>query len=97
MAFALPHASAHPLDPCPKLSQIPLTPLEPTKGGPSGNMLPDGPPLVGSSGVKGIWLNLGHGSSGWALACGSAKAIADMVSQHKTEIDMQGFDYQRLK
>ncbi len=60
-------------------------------------MLPDGPPLVGSSGVKGIWLNLGHGSSGWALACGSAKAIADMVSQHKTEIDMQGFDYQRLK
>jgi D-amino-acid dehydrogenase len=59
-------------------------------------MLPDGPPLVGFSGVKGVWLNLGHGSSGWALSCGSAKAIADMVSQHKAEINMKGFDYQRL-
>jgi D-amino-acid dehydrogenase len=30
-------------------------------------MLPDGPPLVGASGVPlGLWLNLGHGSSGWA-------------------------------
>jgi D-amino-acid dehydrogenase len=60
-------------------------------------MLPDGPPLVGPSGVKGVWLNLGHGSSGWALSCGSAKAVADMVSQHRAEIDMQGFDYQRVK
>ena len=60
-------------------------------------MLPDGPPLVGPSGVKGVWLNLGHGSSGWALSCGSAKALADMVSQHRAEIDMQGFDYQRFK
>ena len=25
----------------------------------------------------GIWLNLGHGSSGWALACGSARVLAD--------------------
>ena len=23
------------------------------------------------------WLNLGHGSSGWALACGSARVVAD--------------------
>jgi D-amino-acid dehydrogenase len=47
--------------------------------------------------VKGVWLNLGHGSSGWALSCGSAKAVADMVSHHRAEIDMQGFDYQRVK
>jgi D-amino-acid dehydrogenase len=60
-------------------------------------MLPDGPPLVGPSGVNGVWLNLGHGSSGWALSCGSAKALADMVSHHRAEIDMQGFDYQRVK
>jgi D-amino-acid dehydrogenase len=60
-------------------------------------MLPDGPPLVGPSGVKGVWLNLGHGSSGWALSCGSAKAVADMVTKNRAEINMQGFDYQRLK
>ena len=30
-------------------------------------MLPDGPPVLGASGAPGVWLNLGHGSSGWAL------------------------------
>ena len=35
---------------------------------------PTVPPVLGASGVDGIWLNLGHGSSGWALACGSARA-----------------------
>ena len=40
-------------------------------------MLPDGPPVIGASGVPGLWLNLGHGSSGWALSCGSARALAD--------------------
>jgi D-amino-acid dehydrogenase len=33
-------------------------------------MLPDGAPLLGASGLPGVWLNLGHGGHGWALACG---------------------------
>jgi len=41
------------------------------------SMLPDGPPVLGRSGIDGVWLNLGHGSSGWALACGSARLLAD--------------------
>ena len=40
-------------------------------------MLPDGPPVLGASGMPGVWLNLGHGSSGWALSCGSARVVAD--------------------
>ena len=59
-------------------------------------MLPDGPPLVGPSGIPGLWLNLGHGSSGWALACGSSRALADMVLGHAPEIDMSGFALERL-
>ncbi|MEO6626343.1 MAG: D-amino acid dehydrogenase [Burkholderiaceae bacterium] len=55
-------------------------------------MLPEGPPLVGASGITGLWLNLGHGSSGWAMACGSARAIADRILGHVPEIDLQGFD-----
>ena len=43
-------------------------------------MLPDGPPAIGDSGIPGIWLNLGHGSSGWALSCGSARALADVMA-----------------
>ena len=59
-------------------------------------MLPDGPPIVGASGQPGIWLNLGHGSSGWALACGSARALADTIAGKAPEIDMQGFALERL-
>ena len=60
-------------------------------------MLPDGPPLVGASGIPGLWLNLGHGSSGWALSCGSARAVADLIAGKTPEIDMDGLDVGRLK
>lgn len=59
-------------------------------------MLPDGPPIVGASGIPGLWLNLGHGSSGWALACGSSRALADMVRGQSPAIDMAGFALARL-
>ncbi|MDA7417482.1 D-amino acid dehydrogenase [Xenophilus arseniciresistens] len=59
-------------------------------------MLPDGPPLIGSSGVPGVWLNLGHGSSGWALSCGSARVLADMVGGRSSEIDLEGLGLERF-
>ena len=59
-------------------------------------MLPDGPPIIGNSGLPGLWLNLGHGSSGWALSCGSARALADLMAGRPPEIDMEGFDMGRL-
>jgi D-amino-acid dehydrogenase len=40
---------------------------------------PDGMPLIGASGAPGVWLNLGHGDTGWALACGSARLLADRL------------------
>lgn len=43
-------------------------------------MLPDGAPRLGASGLPGVWLNLGHGSHGWALACGSARVLADLLA-----------------
>lgn len=59
-------------------------------------MLPDGPPLVGDSGIAGLWLNLGHGSSGWALSCGSARALADVMAGKTPDIDMEGLGIDRL-
>jgi D-amino-acid dehydrogenase len=59
-------------------------------------MLPDGPPIVGASGIQGLWLNLGHGSSGWALSCGSARALADLVRGHQPDLNFEGFDVGRL-
>ena len=60
-------------------------------------MLPDGPPLLGPSGIPGIWLNLGHGSSGWALSSGSARALADLIVGNKPEIDLAGLGLDRLR
>lgn len=59
-------------------------------------MLPDGPPIIGDSGIPGIWLNLGHGSSGWALSCGSARALADLMAGKAAEVYMEGLSVARL-
>lgn len=60
-------------------------------------MLPDGPPLLGASGLPGVWLNLGHGSSGWALACGSARLLADVIAGRSPAIDIEGLGLDRLR
>lgn len=60
-------------------------------------MLPDGPPVLGPSGAPGVWLNLGHGASGWALACGSARVLADQIAGRAPAIDVSGLDVARLK
>jgi D-amino-acid dehydrogenase len=54
-------------------------------------MLPDGPPLIGSGPQPGLWLNLGHGASGWALSCGSARTIADLIAQRDPAIETDRF------
>ena len=59
--------------------------------------LPDGPPVLGASGVDGVWLNLGHGSNGWTLACGSARVLADAVAGRAPAIDTDGFGIKRLQ
>ena len=59
-------------------------------------MLPDGPPVIGASGIPGVWLNLGHGSSGWALSCGSARALADLVAGRVPEVDLEGLGVERF-
>ena len=59
-------------------------------------MLPDGPPLIGDSGVPGLWLNFGHGSCGWALSCGSSRALADLISGKNADVDMEGLGIERL-
>jgi D-amino-acid dehydrogenase len=59
-------------------------------------MLPDGPPVIGASGAPGVWLNLGHGSSGWALACGSARVLADAVAGRPAAVDTSRLGIGRL-
>ena len=60
-------------------------------------MLPDGPPVIGRSGADGVWLNLGHGSSGWALACGSAFALAQAMDGREAPFSLAGLGIERLR
>jgi D-amino-acid dehydrogenase len=60
-------------------------------------MLPDGPPVLGASGATGVWLNLGHGSSGWALACGSARVVADALAGREPGVPLEGLGVERLR
>jgi D-amino-acid dehydrogenase len=53
--------------------------------------------VLGTSGAPGVWLNLGHGSSGWALSCGSARVLADQLAGRSPAIDVAGLDLSRLQ
>jgi D-amino-acid dehydrogenase len=44
-------------------------------------MTPDGHPLVGPTRYRNLWLNTGHGSLGWSMACGSGLRIAGVIGQ----------------
>jgi D-amino-acid dehydrogenase len=56
-------------------------------------MLADRPPIIGASGLPGLWFNTGHGSSGWALSCGSARLLADAMTGRNAEIDAAPYLY----
>ena len=58
-------------------------------------MLPDGPPLLGATPIRGLLLNVGHGSSGWAMACGCARVVADIAAGRTPEIDLDGLTLAR--
>jgi D-amino-acid dehydrogenase len=41
---------------------------------------PSNVPVVGRARYENLFLNTGHGTLGWTLACGSAQALADLLS-----------------
>ena len=48
---------------------------------------PSNLPYIGASRYPNLYLNTGHGTLGWTHACGSGRAIADIVSGRRPEID----------
>ena len=59
-------------------------------------MTPDGAPIVGRTKWKNLFVNTGHGSLGWSLACGSSHIIADVVSERTPAIDLTGLTIDRF-
>lgn len=46
-------------------------------------------PYIGRSRVANLYLNTGHGTLGWTHACGSGRALAQIVSGQKPEVDFK--------
>ncbi|MBR9970771.1 D-amino acid dehydrogenase [Magnetospirillum sulfuroxidans] len=58
---------------------------------------PDSVPLIGATPLAGLWLNTGHGTLGWTMACGSARMLADLMSGQQADIDTQGLGLERFR
>lgn len=58
-------------------------------------MTPDGTPVVGATRYGNLWLNTGHGTLGWTMACGSGRLIADLISRRRPEIAAEGLAIDR--
>lgn len=57
---------------------------------------PDSVPIIGGTPYGNLFLNTGHGTLGWTMACGSGQALADLVSGRTPEIDLTGLGLDRF-
>ena len=58
-------------------------------------LTPDGRPIIGRSGIANLFLNTGHGPLGWTMACGSALALAELISGRPPPLDLAPFAWPR--
>ena len=58
-------------------------------------MTPDGTPLVGATPVPNLYLNTGHGTLGWTMACGSGQLLADLITGRRPAISTEGLAMDR--
>ena len=48
---------------------------------------PSNVPLVGATRYRNLFVDTGHGTLGWTMACGSARALADLIAGRKPDVD----------
>jgi D-amino-acid dehydrogenase len=60
-------------------------------------MTPDGTPIIGATGYRNLFLNTGHGTLGWTMACGSAQVLADLISGREAAIETADLSINRYQ
>lgn len=58
-------------------------------------MTPDSTPIVGRTHHPNLFLNTGHGTLGWTMACGSGRLLSDILNDRPTEISEDGLGIDR--
>src|SRR4030095_10471279 len=48
---------------------------------------PSNVPLVGATLYRNLFVDTGHGTLGWTMACGSGRALADLIAGRKPDVD----------
>lgn len=48
---------------------------------------PSSVPIIGRTRYPNLWVNTGHGTLGWTMACGSGAALADLVDQRLPQVN----------
>ncbi|WP_422010247.1 D-amino acid dehydrogenase [Roseateles sp.] len=51
---------------------------------------PSGAPILGASGVPGLWLNVGHGALGFTFSFATANIVAELVSGRASPLPLDG-------
>jgi D-amino-acid dehydrogenase len=57
---------------------------------------PDGPPIIGPTSIRNLFLDIGHGPQGWSTSAGAADLVADCVMGSKPAIDLDGLTLARF-
>jgi D-amino-acid dehydrogenase len=60
-------------------------------------MTPDGPPIIGQTRYRNLYLNTGHGTLGWTMACGAARILADCLLERKPEVPIEALSLARYR
>lgn len=60
-------------------------------------MTPDGTPVIGPTRYRNLYLNTGHGTLGWTMACGSGRIVADVMSGRKPDIGIGDLGLSRYR
>ncbi|MEO5738898.1 MAG: D-amino acid dehydrogenase [Variovorax sp.] len=54
---------------------------------------PTGLPIIGSTPIPGLWVNVGHGALGWTLACGSARLLSQRLLGEPGVVDAMPYGF----
>lgn len=58
-------------------------------------MTPDGTPIIGKTVLDNLYVNSGHGTLGWTMACGSGRLLTDLINKTGPQISTEGLDLSR--
>lgn len=59
-------------------------------------LTPDGGPIIGGTAYRNLYLNTGHGTLGWTMACGSGQLLAEILSSRTGSLSPSAYGLERF-